>query len=543
MMTQLLRPSHSRTDFLPKIVTVWREGYGRSDLRADAIAGLTVAIVALPLSMAIAIASGVGPEAGLITAIVGGFLVSALGGSRHQIGGPAGAFIVLVSACVAAIGPQGLILATLLSGLFLALAGLMRLGSYVRYIPYPVTLGFTAGIAVIIFASQIKDLLGLHLPGTEPAALLPKLETLWAARASLSVPATLIAALTIALIQILKRLAPRLPSLLIAVTVAGLAVWALRLPVETIHDRFGDLPRGLPMPTLPVITPATLLAALPWAFSFTLLGTIESLLSAVVADGMSGARHRSNAELLGQGAANVGAALFGGFCTTGTIARTATNVRAGSRGPVSGMLHAVFVLLFMALAAPLAGHIPLAALAGLLAVVAWNMAEKAQICDLARSSRADARVIAVTFLLVVFRDLTEGIIAGFALGGLVFIHRMSQSAQLHRTTPSEAPDGAPDEGRVVVRLSGPYFVGAAAQVGAALDQIAERPRHFVLDLADLAYLDSSGAHSLELLAHRIRGKGGQMQLRAVSPAQRRLLEQAGMRPPLVHYLDDAPASG
>ena len=530
------------SQFLPKIVTVWREGYSLADLRADAIAGLTVAIVALPLSMAIAmaiaiaIASRVGPETGLYTTIIDGFLVSLLGGSRYQVGGPARAFIVLIAGCVASIGPQGLILATVLSGITLAIAGLFRLGSYVRYIPYPVTLGFTAGIAVIIAASQIKDLSGRHLTGPEPAAILPKLSALWAAKASFSLPAALIALLTIAIIQVLKRAAPRLPNMLIAITVAGLAVALLHLPVETMHDRFGDLPRLLPTPGLPDLTQAGLLAALPVALSFTLLGAIESLLGAVVADGMSGTRHRSNAELVALGVANVGAGLFGDYCTTGTIARTATNVGAGSRGPVSGMLHAVFVLLFMVVAAPVAGHIPLAALAGLLAVVAWNMAEKVEIWDLARANKADALVIAVTFLLVVFRDLTEGIIAGFALGGLVFIHRMSQSARLDESPGDE--DLAPDQ--VVVRLSGPYFFGAAAQVGAALDQIADRPRHFVLDLSDLHYLDSSGARSLELLAHRIRRKGGQMELRAVSAKQRRLLEKAGLKPPLVRYLTDPP---
>jgi sulfate permease, SulP family len=532
-MTDRPRPA---PEYLPKIVTVLREGYGLGDFRADVLAGLTVAIVALPLSMAIAIASGVGPEAGLYTTIVGGFLVSLLGGSRYQIGGPAGAFIVLTAGCVAAIGVEGLILATLLSGLFLAVAGLFRLGSYVRYIPYPVTLGFTAGIAVIIFASQIKDLLGLHLPQAEPAAILPKLQVLWQARDSLSLPTAGIALLTVALIQGLKRLAPRLPSLLLAITVAGLGVWVFALPVETIQDRFGALPRSLPAPALPRLDLASLTQALPWALSFTLLGAIESLLSAVVADGMSGARHRSNAELLAQGVANMGSALFGGFCTTGTIARTATNVRAGSRGPVSGMLHALFILIFMLVAAPLAGHIPLAALAGVLAVVSWNMAEKAEIADLVRANRADALVILVTFLLVVFRDLTEGIIAGFALGGLVFIHRMSHSATLdHLDEPVE-------EGKVVVRLAGPYFFGAAAQVGAALDQIADRPRHFVLDLSELHYLDTSGARSLELLAQRIHRKGGRMELRGVSPAQRRMLEKAGLIPPLVAYLDRVPPS-
>ncbi len=517
-------------EFLPKIVTVLREGYRWSDLRADAMAGLTVAIVALPLSMAIAIASGVGPERGLFTAIIGGFIVSLLGGSRYQIGGPAGAFIVLVSACVTSIGVPGLVLATMLSGVFLTIAGVLRLGSYVKFIPYPVTLGFTAGIAVIIFSSQIKDLFGLHLPGAEPAAFLPKLQALWAAQGTFGWPAALVALVTIIIIQGLKQVAPRLPSLLIAVTLAGLAVYLFGLPVETIHDRFGDLPRTPPAPTLPAMDLASLKAALPYALSFTLLGAIESLLSAVVADGMSGARHRSNAELVAQGVANVVTSLFGGICVTGTIARTATNVRAGSHGPVSGILHAVFILGFMLVAAPLAGHIPLAALAGVLAIVSWNMAEKAEIWTLCRASRADTVVLVTTFLLVVFRDLTEGIVVGFALAGLVFVHRMSQS-----TAIEFAPEALPRADRVVVSLTGPYFFGAAAQTGHMLDTIAEHPRHFVLDLTALDYLDSSGARALELLAHRIRRNKGQMVLLGVRPTQRRILAQAGLKPPLALY--------
>jgi SulP family sulfate permease len=309
-----------------------------------------------------------------------------------------------------------------------------------------------------------------------------------------------------------------------------LTVYIFKLPVETIHDRFGDLPRMPPAPTLPALDMATLQAALPYALSFTLLGAIESLLSAVVADGMSGARHRSNAELVAQGIANVVAALFGGICVTGTIARTATNVRAGSHGPVSGMLHAVFVLGFMLVAAPLAGHIPLAALAGVLAIVSWNMAEKAEIWALARASRSDAVVMVVTFLLVVFRDLTEGIVVGFALAGLVFLHRMSQTASIE-----SGPEVSPRHDRVVVRLSGPYFFGAAAETGHMLDTIADHPRHFVLDLTALDYLDSSGARALELLSHRIRRNKGQMVLLGVRPEQRQILEKVGLVPPVAVY--------
>ena len=352
--------------FTPKLVTVLREGYGVSKFRADVVAGLTVAIVALPLSMAIAIASGVSPDKGLFTAIVGGFLVSLLGGSRFQIGGPAGAFIVLVAATVAEHGVNGLILATLMSGVFLAVVGFLRLGTYIKFIPYPVTVGFTAGIAVIIFASQLHELFGLTIVGKEPGDLIPKLIVLASAADTVNIAAVAIALLTIATIVGLKHWRPHWPGMLIAVTLASGAAALLHLPLETIGSRFGGIPRTLPIPTLPELDLAQMQAVLPAAIAFTLLGSIESLLSAVVADGMTGRRHRSNCELVAQGFANVGSALFGGFCVTGTIARTATNVRAGAYSPISGMMHAIFILLFMLVAAPLASYIPLAALAGVL---------------------------------------------------------------------------------------------------------------------------------------------------------------------------------
>ncbi len=533
-MANIPAPTQSSSEFLPKLVSTLREGYRPADLRADALAGLTVAIVALPLSMAIAIASGVSPERGLFTTIIGGFLVSALGGSRFQIGGPAGAFIVLVSACVTQIGLDGLILATFLSGLLLSVLALLRAGSYVRLIPYPVTVGFTAGIAVIIFASQIKDLLGLTLPGGEPAEILHKLAALWDARGSVNPTALAVAAATVAVIVGIKRLRPQAPNLLIAVTLAAVAVAALNLPVETIYSRFGQLPRVPPAPQLPGLGWPALQAALPWALSFTLLGAIESLLSAVVADGMSGRRHRPNAELLAQGVANCGAALFGGFCVTGTIARTATNVRAGSRGPVSGMLHALFVLLFMLIAAPLAGYIPLAALAAVLAVVAWNMAEKEEIWHLARHSRADAVVLLATFGLVVFRDLTEGIVVGFALAGLVFINRMSAGTTIEEsrlpTTPTIETDldGDGDQDIVVYHLNGPWFFGAAARLGAVLDQVSEQPRAFVVDFSGVPMVDSSGGYSFALLARKMARKGGQLVIAGARPEVRRALHQAGL---------------
>lgn len=521
------RVAKPASEFTPKLITILREGYGLSDLRADVMAGLTVAIVALPLSMAIAIASGVGPERGLFTAIIGGFLVSALGGSRFQIGGPAGAFIVLVSACVTQIGFDGLILAAFLSGAMLIILALLRAGTYVRFIPYPVTLGFTAGIAVIIFSSQIKDLLGLSLPGGEPAAILPKLKALWAARVSITPAAAAIAAATVAMIIGIRRVAAQLPNLLIAVAVSAVAAAMLHLPVETIFSRFGELPRTPPAPALPSLSEGAIWAALPWAVSFTLLGAIESLLSAVVADGMSGRRHRPNAELLAQGVANIGSALFGGICVTGTIARTATNVRAGSHGPVSGMLHAVFVLLFMMIAAPLAGYIPLASLAAVLAVVAWNMAEKEAIWQMLRASRADAVVFLATFLLVVFRDLTEGIVVGFALGGLVFIQRMSDSASVERA-PNLTALAESTEEYIVYHLHGPFFFGAAARLGAALDQIVEQQRAFVVDFTDVPFIDSSGARSFELLAHKMARKDETLYLIGARPEVAKVLQKAGV---------------
>ncbi|MCJ8238942.1 SulP family inorganic anion transporter [Peteryoungia algae] len=480
---------------LPKTVSVFKEGYGPAGFKADALAGLTVAIVALPLSMAIAIASGVTPDRGLYTAIIGGFLVSLLGGSRHQIGGPAGAFIVLVSATVASHGIDGLILATAMAGMMLIACGLLRIGIYIKFIPYPVTVGFTAGIAVIIFASQISELLGLRFPGGEPGPLAEKLSAIAAALPGFSPAAAAMAGLTVGVILLLRRYRPSWPGLLIAVVVASAASAALDLPVSTIGSKFGGIPSGLPMPALPHLSLDLAIAVLPDAIAFALLGAIESLLSAVVADGMTGRRHRSNTELVGQGVANIASALFGGICVTGTIARTATNVRAGGTSPVSGMLHAVFLLVFMLVAAPLAAYIPLAALAGVLAVVSWNMVEKSAIAALVRSSRGETLILAVTFLLVVFRDLTEGIVVGFSLAALQFIHHMSRNV---RITPEkvESPLEEMDAETVTYRLDGAFFFGAVAAASAVLDRIADDHRNLVLDCHGIRFIDTSGVNLL-----------------------------------------------
>jgi len=409
-------PDGSATAHLyrPKLATTLAEGYGMPALRRDAMAGLTVAILALPLSMAIAVASGVGPERGLYTAIVGGFLVSALGGSRYQVGGPAGAFIVLVAATAAKFGLDGLLLTVLVSGLLLTLIGALRLGSLIRHIPHAVTVGFTAGIAVTILASQLRDLGGLSLTGPEPGPVAPKLIALAQAAPSLNPAAVALGLAVAATIFGLKRIKPNWPGMLIAVMAAGLAAWALHLPVATIGSRFGGIPHSLPAPHAPAFSWPLLVRIAPAALSFTLLGGVESLLSATVADRLTGRKHRSNMELVAQGLANIASAFFGGISVTGTIARTATNIRAGARSPVAGMLHAVFLLVFMLAAAPLASYVPLSALAGVLVVVSWNMAEKAEFARLLRDWRTGT-VLLATFVLTLARDLTTGIVAGCLL--------------------------------------------------------------------------------------------------------------------------------
>lgn len=543
-------PPSFAEQFTPKLVTTFREGYRLSQLRADAVAGLTVAIVALPLSMAIAIASGASPAQGFYTAIVGGFLVSALGGSRFQIGGPAGAFIVLVAATVEAHGMDGLIIATLLSGLLLLAIGFLRLGAYIKFIPYPVTVGFTAGIAVIIFASQIKDILGLDLAGPEPGPLVEKLPVLWRALPSMGWSTLALAGLTILSIQWLKRRAPRVPGMLAAIAGAAAATALWDLPVDTVGSRFGGIPSGFPAFRVPDLSLAKAYAVFPSAVAFTLLGAIESLLSAVVADGMTGQRHRSNCELVAQGVANIGSALCGGICVTGAVARTATNVRAGAHGPVAGMLHAVFLLIFILVAAPLASYIPLASLAGVLAIIAWNMVEKQAFWTLLRASRGDAAVLLSTFGLTVFRDLTEAIVVGFALGSMLFIHRMSQVTAVETRKPFVPDDGADDAGEdgrpydersmndpdiVVYRISGVFFFGAAGTVGSVLDHIGDRRRALVIDFSMVPFADATAANTMEAVVRKAAARGIAVYFSGLSPAVRREFFMHGLRPPRVRY--------
>ena len=548
MTDTIPRPSDKATFadlYTPKLVTVLRESYGLRAFKSDSLAGLTVAIVALPLSMAIAIASGATPAQGLYTAIIGGFLVSLLGGSRFQIGGPAGAFIVLVAATVAQHGMDGLILATFLSGVMMALAGLLRLGTFIKFVPFPVTVGFTSGIAVIIFASQVRELLGLDLRD-EPGELLGKLPALWAARDTITPAAVALSLGTIAVIVGLRRMRPHWPGMLIAVGVTAALTALIGLPVETIGTKFGGIPSSLPIPRLPDLSADRIMAVLPAALSFTLLGSIESLLSAVVADGMTGRRHRSNCELVAQGVANLGSALFTGFCVTGTIARTATNVRAGAHGPMAGMLHAVFLLLFMAIAAPLAAYIPLAALAGVLVVVAWNMIEKPAIAILVRSGRGEALVLAATFFLTIFRDLTEAIVVGFALGSVLFIHRMSRTTEVAKHSAFVSRD-RPDSGAVyderaaanpdvvIYRITGALFFGATASIGSVLDQINDEHKALIVDFSNVPFLDSTGANMIEGLAHKARKQEVDLWLTGASRDIRRAFIAHGLKRPLVRY--------
>jgi SulP family sulfate permease len=523
--------------FRPKLLVALAEGYTAATLKADALAGLTVAVVALPLSMAIAIASGLPPEHGLFAAVVGGFLISALGGSRFQVGGPAGAFIVLVGAAVADIGVAGMLTATLISGVLLALVGALKLGTYVKYVPYPVTVGFTAGIGVIILASQISPFLGLTLVGPEPSAVIPKLAALWQARETVTPAAMAVAVGTILAILLLRHLRPHWPGMLIAVALAAATVAAFGLPVETIGTRFGEMPRMLPAIHLPELTAEALVAAMPYALSFTLLGAIESLLSAVVADGMTGRRHRSNVELVGQGAANIAAGLFGAMPVTGTIARTATNVRAGARTPVAGMIHALTIMAVMLVAAPLASFVPLAALAGVLAIVAWGMLEREAIAVLMRTSRADALVVAAVFLLTVFRDLTEAIVVGVAFGALLFIRRMSEAVAVEPAHEVRDLELAADPDVVVYRVKGAFFFASAATVGSVLERIADRHQAFVVDFEAVPFIDSSGARAIELLARKAERQGVRLVLTGLTPAVAPALAAHGVAAPRVVVAD------
>jgi len=508
--------------FVPKSITVIaQEGYSWAKLRADAAAGLTVAIVAAPLAMAIAIASGVTPAQGLMTAVVAGFLISALGGARFQIGGPTGAFIVVVYGVVHQYGYDGLALATMMAGAILVVAGLMRVGDWIKYVPEPVVTGFTAGIAVIIFTSQLRDLFGLAVDDL-PAAFVQQMGALWAARESANLVALALALGALGTILALQRWAPRAPALLLAVGGATAAAWAFHLPVETIGSRFGpEAAAALPAFGWPEVSWTRMQQLLPSALTIAFLAGIESLLSAMVADGMTGRRHRSNCELVAQGAANVAAPLFGGISATGAIARTATNIRAGAQTPFAGMFHAGFVLVFMLGLGPLIARVPLASLAAVLAIVAWNMSERQRFWHLLRGLAGDRLVLLATFLLTVLVDLSVAIQVGVVLAAIIFMHRMSEAAAVQRGvslierdqddfTRQRADYEARAElpaGVEVFELRGPLFFGAASRLNDALEAAFPPPKAFILRFRDVPMADASGANALERFLKRCERAG------------------------------------
>ncbi|WP_319633535.1 SulP family inorganic anion transporter [Pelagibius marinus] len=525
--------------FKPKLITVLKEGYGWGHLRADAVAGLTVAVVALPLAMALAIASGAPPDKGLVTAVVAGFLISLLGGSRFQIGGPTGAFVVVVFNVIAQHGYDGLLLATLMAGAMLVVAGLLRFGTWIKYIPEPVVTGFTAGIAVIIFSSQLKDLFGLSLAEV-PAEFLPKLKALWAARDTLDPATFAVAATALAAILLLRRYAPKVPALLVAVVGASLAVWGLGLPVETIGSRFGEISSSLPLPQLPAFSLRQAVEVLPSAFTIAFLAGIESLLSAMVADGMTGARHRSNCELVAQGVANAASACFAGLPATGAIARTATNIRSGARSPISGMLHAVFLLVFMLVAAPLAAYVPLASLAAVLVIVAWNMSEIDKFRHLMSAPPGDAVVLLVTFSLTVMVDLTVAIEVGVVMAAVLFMHRMAQVVQVEKGVGflqgdvDDAQIPALDyafqtlpAGVEMFSLRGPLFFGAARSLRDALEAMPVPPKVFILRMRNVPMIDSSGVAALSDFMRRCRDRGVAVIVSGIRPQPKDVLSRMG----------------
>ncbi|MFP7572067.1 SulP family inorganic anion transporter [Marivita sp. S2033] len=417
----------------PKILTTLRT-YDRGQFTSDLIAGVTVAMVALPLSLAIAIASGAGPDKGLVTAIVAGFLISFLGGSRVQIGGPTGAFIVVVFGVIAEYGYDGLVLATFMAGLIMLAAGVLRAGNLVAFVPEPVITGFTIGIGIIIAASQIKDLFGLSASDV-PAEFIPKMQVLWSARDSVNLYALGIGLATMVCIVALRRLAPKMPGLILAVGLTSALVAWVALPVDTIFSQFGALPSTLPRPALPEISLERAIELLPSALVIAFLASIESLLSAIVADKMIGGDHRPNAEVLAQGFANIGSALFGGLPATGAIARTATNVRAGGKTPVAGIVHALTILLVMLLAAPLAGYLAMPALAGLLLLTAWNMTEPHKWRGYMQTRVSDRVLLVLTLVLTVFADLTVAIGVGVTVGLALRLRRHNVEMEKDWTPP------------------------------------------------------------------------------------------------------------
>ena len=502
---------------VPKLFTTLRP-YNRSQFGRDVTAGLIVGVVALPLAIAFAIASGVTPDRGLWTAIVAGLIISTLGGSRVQIGGPTGAFVVIVYAIVQKYGVDGLIVATFMAGILLIAFGVAKFGVAIKFIPRPVVIGFTSGIALVIFSGEVKDLLGLEM-GQVPPDFIHK----WMAygqASALSLEAIGVAALSLLIIVIWPRISRRIPGMLVALVVGTIITRLLHLPIETIGSRFGEISVSLPRPHVPHITFAQAVSLIGPAFSIALLGGIESLLSAVISDGMIGGRHRSNMELVAQGIANLASASFGGIPATGAIARTATNVKNGGRTPVAGIVHALTLLLITALFGRWASSIPMAVLAAILAVVAYHMSEWRSFVAELRSPRSDVIVMLATFLLTVLVDITVAIEVGMVLAAFLFIKRMSEVTNVSAVTSDVEDAGDDDEtdpgavrrrtippGVEVYEIYGPFFFGAAEAFKEVLGLVAGTPRVLIVRMRHVLAIDSSGMHALREVVHRCRKDG------------------------------------
>jgi len=539
--TQTQRSGQSEA-FLPKLITVLREGYGRERLQRDAIAGLTVAIVALPLAMALGIASGASPDKGLITAIIAGLLISTLGGSRVQIGGPTGAFVVVVYGVIAKHGYDGLLLATLLAGLILIVAGYSGFGRLIRFVPHPVVTGFTAGIAVIIATSQIRDFLGLSrisLEGDISERARQAIHLL----GTINPGAAGIGIASLFLLVCLRKFTPKLPAYLIAILLFSAMVTLLKLPVDTIGNRFPDMALGIPSPALPALSFAKIEAVLPAAFTIAFLAGIEALLSAVVADGMTGFQHRPNQELVGQGVANIASSLFGGLPATGAIARTATNVRAGGNSPFAGIFHALFLLLFVLTASKFMQLVPMTVLAAILLMVAWGMSEAGRFVSLLRIRSSERWILLITFGLTILVDLTVAIGVGVTLAALNFLARMSETVTI--TSGGEIGED-PDQRNVlpadveVFRINGPLFFGVTAELLEALKRIGQIPRVIILRLELVPWLDSSGDAALLDFLKRAHAGGSEVILCGVQPKVREMLDKQYRTPP--RFAPDYPSA-
>lgn len=525
---------------LPKLVVSLRQ-YSATMFLHDLLAGITVGLVALPLAMAFGIASGVTPQAGLYTAVVAGFLISALGGSRTQIGGPTGAFVVIVAGIIARFGLSGLEMVTLMAGLILVGMSLTGLGAAVRFIPRTVVIGFTNGIAILIASTQIKDFFGLRV-GAVPSEFLPRLRLLISHFASLNWAAVGLGAGTLAIILVLPRFTRRVPASIVALLVCTAVSAIFHLHVETIGTRFGGIPRGLPPFAIPTFHAEQILPLIPSAFTVALLAALESMLSAVVADGMTGDRHNPNVELMAQGIANLASPVFGGIPATGAIARTATNIRAGARTPVSGIIHAVTLLAVLLVAAPLASYIPLATLAAILFVVAYNMGEWHEIGTIFHLDFTAISVWLVTFGLTVFADLTVAVGVGLALAALLYIYRISETTSVLPVTDDYIRDGLPHslQGRIIppyvslLRIHGPFLFGTTEKLVDATANIEAFAPIVILRLRNMTAIDATGTHAIETFAKRLAESGrtlllcGAMQQPSKLLQHPRFLERVGL---------------